>query len=380
MRVLHVSETHTPAAGGVTKAVNQAAQNLVRRGHETAIITSRMDDPQVPEGIPRHRHVPSGFGRPWLWSPSLHHLSSVALSDPKPDVVHIHGCWMAPQFLAARLALSRRMPLVFSAHGFLEPWLWDGQGLGKAKKVAYWRLFMRRLLKRGSLIHAITPLEEKHLRVLLGEDCPVVVIPNGIEDRPSHPSRAEDVMEPVPGRVVFLGRIDPKKGLEMLLRALSVVRKENGTVQLLVAGAPRSPRYLKSVRDLATQLHLGEVVRFLGPVYGEEKWQLLESAWVLAVPSYSEVVGLVNLEAAIVRTPSLTTFQTGLWDWEEGGGVLVSPRSDELATALLSVLSWSRQERRERGRRSWQLARKKYSVSAVGDAWEAAYASLVPGD
>ena len=65
-------------------------------------------------------------------------------------------------------------------------------------------------------------------------------------------------------------------------------------------------------------------MEFLGPVYGAEKWALIQRAWAMIVPSYSEVVGMVNLEAALCSVPSITTYETGLTDWNEGGGDLNS--------------------------------------------------------
>jgi hypothetical protein len=72
-------------------------------------------------------------------------------------------------------------------------------------------------------------------------------------------------------------------------------------------------------------------------------------------PSHSEAVGMVNLEAAAASIPVITTHNTGLYDWEVGGGILVQPQTEELTKALTQVFSWIQRERNERGRRLRQL-------------------------
>lgn len=101
--------------------------------------------------------------------------------------------------------------------------------------------------------------------------------------------------------------------------------------------------------------------RLRGPLFGEEKRNLIDTAWVLAAPSHSEVVGLVNLEAAARCLPTITTHQTGLHDWEPGDGLLVEPNVDALGQALEAACSWSEQEQRDRGMASRRLVQQRYS-------------------
>jgi len=87
-------------------------------------------------------------------------------------------------------------------------------------------------------------------------------------------------------------------------------------------------------------------------------------------------MGLVNLEAAAAQLPVVTTHETGLDDWEEGGGVLIHPRVEELSRALKRVFSWSENERQERGCKLRQLVERRYSWQAVGPQWLELYAGL----
>ena len=85
---------------------------------------------------------------------------------------------------------------------------------------------------------------------------------------------------------------------------------------------------------------------------------------------------MVNLEAASAELPVVTTHETGLCGWEEGGGLLVHPQVEELSRALKQVFAWSDRERRDRGQKLRQLVERRYSWQAVGPQWLELYSSL----
>jgi glycosyltransferase involved in cell wall biosynthesis len=107
-----------------------------------------------------------------------------------------------------------------------------------------------------------------------------------------------------------------------------------------------------------------------------EKEALLAGAWVVVVPSHSEVVGMVNLEAASLRTPTITTHATGLVKWESGGGLLSEATSDGLRMALNAVMEWSFEERLQRGKRVRTMVETEFSLDTVGSAWLRFYRGL----
>jgi glycosyltransferase involved in cell wall biosynthesis len=262
-------------------------------------------------------------------------------------------------------------PFVFTAHGMLEPWLWNQQGLAvKTKKRLFWQLIAQPRLRGSTVVHAITPLERDHLTRLL-PGCNVVVIPNAIDLDPAHQDSSQD-REPI---LLFLGRIEPKKGVDILIRAFA--QASLGLEWTLeVVGPSWSDAYMQALQCLVEECGLSRRVHFRGPLFGSAKQSLLERAWLMVAPSHSEVVGLVNLEAGAHWLPSITTHQTGLSDWMEGGGILINPDVDELAKALGTASSWSEVEQRARGCASRQLVERRYSWSAVTPMWQALYSDL----
>ena len=97
---------------------------------------------------------------------------------------------------------------------------------------------------------------------------------------------------------------------------------------------------------------------------------------MVAVPSYSEVVGLVNLEAGVCGTPSITTHQSGLHDWADGGGLLIEPDIGQLMRGLQKASRWDEEERHSRGRKIRNFVIQRYSLQAVGRLWSRLYDEL----
>jgi glycosyltransferase involved in cell wall biosynthesis len=219
-------------------------------------------------------------------------------------------------------------------------------------------------------VHAITPLERDHLGRLL-PGCKIVVIPNAID---LDPARLDSIQERE-HIILFLGRIEPKKGVDILINAFAQARLGSDW-SLEVVGPSWSEVYMQFLHRLVEEYGLTGQVHFRGPLFGAAKQKLLDSAWLMVAPSHSEVVGLVNLEAGSHWLPSITTHQTGLADWMEGGGVLINPDIVELAQALVVASSWSADEQRARGCASRQLIERRYSWAAVTPMWQTLYSDL----
>lgn len=378
LSVLHVAEDLSPAAGGVPAVVRQLSRRTSELGAQVAVLHVRGDGSDL-AGCAQVISSPAApIARAWAYSPELPRRLARALHQLKQQrgVAHVHGVWSAAQLAASRLAAGAGVPSVLSAHGMLEPWLWNRQGLRvKWKKQLYWRAIGARGLARVTIIHAITSLERDHLSRLF-PDNEIIVIPNAVE----LPDAPEPATPEGTGRtILFLGRLEPKKGVDILIKAFAAAGLGRDWV-LQIAGPPWSPRYASELVRLARETGLHERVHFLGQVAGERKAALLSQAWVLVAPSHSEVAGLVNLEAAGHRVPAITTFETGLDDWREGGGMLVSPTTTDVASALLAASRWTNEERIERGLSSRRLVARRYSWDAVMPLWQQLYSRLRSGN
>ena len=128
---------------------------------------------------------------------------------------------------------------------------------------------------------------------------------------------------------------------------------------------------------MVDSLGLSNRVEFLGRVTGNSKFQLFKEAWVFVAPSFSEVVGMVNLEAGLMKTPVITTFETGLLtDWSKNGGILIHPEVDALSKSIEEASRWSDVERNDRGKKLYEFIYKEYSWENKMEAWLSLYNSL----
>lgn len=359
-------------SGGVPAVVRQLSTRWARTGQAVTVLHAKGDAFDL-QGVARVvRCAPDGPGRVWSHGSALRPALREVLAGAARDggLLHIHGLWTAPPTLAAHMAAAQGVPSVFTAHGMLVPWLWNAQGAAvRVKKQVFWRLFGAASLHRCTLVHAITPMERDELHALL-PGARIEVIPNAIDLPP--PSATAPARQRV---VLFLGRIEPKKGVDILVRAFAAAGLARDW-RLDIAGPSWSDSYLAQLKALVRESGIEDRVRFLGAVFGPEKEQLLAQAWVMAAPSHSEVVGLVNLEAGARCLPSVTTHQTGLWDWQEGGGMLVQPDVQDLARALRDAAAWSDEERTQRGLASRALVERRYSWPAVLPLWHHLYENI----
>jgi len=373
LRVVHVAEDVARMAGGVPAVVLQLSEHLSRNGIQVQIAHAKGDPGELPPGVEVFTYPPTSLGRLWSWGAGLRKgvARLAAAANGVSPVFHVHGAWSAPQYFAAHAAHNVGTPFVFTAHGMLEPWLWNRQGFGiHAKKQAYWWTLAYPALSKASVVHAITPLEKKHLARLFPKSR-IEVIPNAIDV-----SDADNCPQEERSRtILFLGRIEPKKGVDVLLRAFAGANIDKEW-SVDVVGPVWSQSYMSGLEAIAHEGGIGERVRFRGPLFGEEKRKLMDAAWVLVAPSHSEVVGLVNLEAAARCLPTITTHQTGLHDWELGGGLLVEPTTEALRQAVEIACSWSAEEQRDRGVASRRLVQQRYSWQAVLPMWCQLYSSL----
>lgn len=371
--VVHIAEDISAVSGGIPAVVTQLSERIMRREASVQVVYATGGRDELPAGVESLAFLPSRLGRVWSWNSDLRAGIVKLVSESKREqlIFHIHGAWSAPQYFAARIAHKEDIPFVFSAHGMLEPWLWKEQGLvTRMKKRAYWKALAYPALSKASVIHAITPLEREHLAHLFPNKN-IEVIPNAIEvDESDNYSSVERTKT-----ILFLGRIEPKKGVDILLRSFGLANIDSDW-RVEIVGPVWSKAYLAHLKAIVEEFRLGNRVQFKSPVFGKEKTKLLDQAWVMVVPSHSEVVGLVNLEAATRYLPTITTNQTGLNDWESGGGMLIEPNVESLRRALETTCSWTEQEQYERGKSSRQLVEEKYSWKVVFPLWEQLYQSL----
>ena len=372
MNILYITEDHSHNNYGITSALSQLVDELVRDDNIRVVIavTGEPSDTQNKNVKIEFIH-PVRWASKWRWSPGLLNRLDELVAQYEIDIIHIHGVWLAGTWAGLKIARKSGTPAILSVHGVLEQWFMkDDHLLRVYKKKIYLAIVLRPLISRDTIIHVITSKEEANIRHFFSHN-KTILIPNAIQIK-----QIPSIGTPPDKMLLFLGRLHPIKGIELLLYACAKMNFEDGW-HVVIAGPEEDISYSKMLKKEVVRLGLSQRVKFIGPVFGDAKWDLIGKAWVMIVPSFSEVIGMINLEAAVCKVPTITTFEPGLSDWEDGGGVLVHPSVDEVTSALKKTLSWTVEERLERGERSYQLVKEKYSGNMIIGRWRNLYKKLV---
>jgi len=370
---IHVTEDHSWNNTGITRVVDLLARNMTAVGLNQTIISAGDSPIPPPAGVEAvNVPIPSG-GLAWRWSPAFASTLRRLLADHPLAVTHLHGLWMSEQWIAARIAHAEGVPFLITPHGMLNHWMNFSQGWARSwQKQLYWRGMAHPVFRHAAVVHAVTRQERENIRKYLPR-AQVEIIPNAVDltEIDAHPHVSGD-----PDRtLLFIGRIHPIKGVRTLIEAFAQAGLSREW-RLLVVGPEEIPEFKAELIRRVSDLGLSERVTFQDPVFDEQKWALYRKAWTVVMPSYSEVIGMVNLESAACETPTITTVATGLEDWTDGGGILIRPEVGELAQALRQATTWDEQERRERGRAARALVEREYSWAVIRQKWHDLYTSL----
>ena len=368
MRILHVVPTYLPARryGGPIVAVHGLCKALARRGHQVDVFTTNVDGDEtldVPESTAvdvdgvRVRYFPSPFRRLY-WSSAMR--KALDAETGTYDVVHIHAVYLWTGIAAARAARNAGVPYVISPRGMLVPALIRRKS--RLVKTLWLRLVERRGFANAAAIHFTSALEgEEAARIGLPLPAPFVV-PNGIDVEPQ-PEVARDE-----ATVLFLGRVNWKKGLDRVIAALPSLPG----VRFAIVGNDDeglTPR----LREIARQHGVSDRVDFLGPVYGTAKNELLSRATLFVLMSTSENFGNAVLEALAMETPVVLSGDVGLAEEvvHAGAGII--------GLEGIAELLRDRERREQMGRNGRMLVESRFTWPRVAQEMEEAYARIVGG-
>jgi len=351
MKILHViSMGHV--SGGAEKSVVMLKQGLEARGHAVRIMSSDRD-PDVPHFSDYEcKHIqattPLGLFR-HLWNGSAYRTLKNAIVDFNPDVVHFHTMGeLSPSVLFA----LGGTPAILTVHGpeeytatllewYLPPHVFKGAvsmhnlNLIGMAYYGFFKFLQRPLYKVGFRRLKLMVSPSKYLAQKLVEErfrVPIDQVYNGI-DLPKAASL------PDAKNVLYIGRLEHVKGVEVLLRALPAVTAEVPDVHLDIVGDGPDRRRLEA---LANELVVNEWVTFRGWLQGKAVTNAYKNARVQAVPSiWPENLPTVVIEALAVGRPVVGSRVGGIPELIRDGvtGKIVEPgNSDDLAKALISLL------------------------------------------
>lgn len=352
MKVLHVNHLLDPEMGGGTaERTLQLNRFLQRAGADCAMLTldlGKLDFPDdVLEGasIYKLRCVNERYFIHLGWPVKIRRI----IKDF--DLVHIMGHWTLLNGLVALTCMAQGKPYVVCPAGALKPF-----GRSRRIKKFYDFVIGRHVVRRAAGWVAITEAEKADFVALGIPAYEIEVIPNGIDVAqyealsPGEALLSDPVSELVGGApyFLFLGRLNAIKGPDLLLEAFIQMAEEFSEAQLVFVGPEGGLR--SSLESMASEAGLEGRVHFPGFLSGREKVSAIRNAKCLVIPSRSEAMSLVVLEAGACSTSVVFTDQCGLNDIAAAkAGLMVEVSVDSIRRGLVQVLSDTQDLNRSRG-------------------------------
>ncbi|WNZ44008.1 glycosyltransferase [Leptolyngbya boryana CZ1] len=384
MRILFVAPYIGQGFGGPGKVVTELATALGAQNIELDLITtdanatSTLDVPLktwIHRDHYRIQFFPSWHHHDLIWSPAL--LKMLERQHHQYDLVHTHCMFMPLLSMAHRLCDRCKIPYVMTPHGMLDSW---ALAYKAKKKYIYYTAFEKAALRRASAIHTLTSIEAQQVNALGFQQ--TIVIPNGIHRQEfDHPGDPRLFYQHFPQTqfkrlILFLGRIDPKKGLDLLAPAFAQVRHHFPDAHLIVAG-PDNIGFLPTAQNYFEQAGCGTAVTFTHMLTGALKQAALAAAEVFVLPSYSEGFSMSILEAMATGLPCVITKQCNFPEASNFRfATVVDAAAETLSEALLMQLR-DRATAAQMGERARQYILQHYTWNQIATTLGHHYQKIV---
>ncbi len=341
MSLLHVIQSVDPRHGGPIEGIRQLAGTLASLGHSIEVLScDSPDDPWVREfPLPVHAVGPTK-GR-YSYAPKL--TPWLLDNAPKYDIVIVNGIWQYTSFGTWRAMRRLRRPYLVYTHGMLDPWFKRTYRLKHLKKLLYWPWGEYRVLRDAAAV-LFTCDEER----LLARQSFSMYRAN---ERVVHYGTSVPLNDPDSQReafyaafpelrykrlLLYLSRIHPKKGCDMLIRAFAATCSDDPSLRLMIAG-PDQVGWEADLRKLAASLNVLDRIVWPGMIVGDIKWGAYRACEAFVLPSHQENFGIVVAEALACSKPVLISNRVNIWrEVRASGAGIVADDTLEGTSSLIS--------------------------------------------
>lgn len=363
MRILHIVAEITDDGNGLALFVQRLAEAQANQGDTVNIFThAGLYDPTKLQ--PRHTNP-------------IYYKKDFALTLSKyakeVDIFHIHGCWTYPVIAAAKIARKNRLPYIISTHGALAP----VQLAYSAWKKNLATPFQRSACKHASLLHAASSCEAEWISNFVGTKAPAIcTIPCGIESPPDYTPKANQGNS---NNILYLGRLHPLKGIDILLEAFAASGVQEDGATLTICGRDEAGT-LAMLKKQAHDLAIEGSINFLPAIPHNNRWELISKCDALVLPSQSENFGMTIGEALIMGKPVIAT-KNSYWQMldEESIGFTIGANPNELSEALVKLVALPPNERIAMGQRGATYIKENLTWDNTAAQLKAQYSLAIEG-
>jgi glycosyltransferase involved in cell wall biosynthesis len=316
VNILRVIGSTDPRTGGPIEGLRRTSEAMAALGCRNEVLC--LDDPQSPWladfPLPVHAVGP-GLGR---YGYTSRFAAWLRANRKNYDAVIAHGLWNYSSVGTWRALKDTSTPYAVFSHGMLDPWFRGASPAKHLAKQAYWLALEGRALATAYAVLFTTEMERSLARgVFFGARYRERVVAYGASDAPEGESRQgaafRSVLPSLGERpyLVFLSRIHPKKGCDLLLEGFAKIAPSHPELDLVMAG-PDQTGWQKTLVQQAASLGIARRVHWPGMLSGDAKWGALRGARGFVLPSHQENFGIAVAEALACGTPVLISDQVNI--------------------------------------------------------------------
>lgn len=371
LRLLHVVSSVDLRHGGVAEALLQSGLACMAEGHQVEVLT--LDDDRAPHltGYPLTVHT---VGRAWggfRYAPGL--IPWLQREARRFDAVIVHGLWQYHTYAVWSALRSLPVPYYVYPHGMLDPWFKRAHPAKHMKKWLVWPWSDYRLLRDATAV-LFTCDEERRLArdsfwlyraretvVAFGTRRPP-------DDGPRLRAKFLEAHPSLRGQriLLFLGRLHPKKGCDLLVRALADAVRVAPALRLVMAG-PDADHWRPALEAMATSAGVADCIVWPGMLQGDLKWGAFHAAEAFVLPSHQENFGIAVAEALACGCPVLISNKVNIWREIDraGAGLVGDDTLEGTRDLLLRWLATGEEARRSMSRRARACFEHHFTIDAM---------------
>jgi glycosyltransferase involved in cell wall biosynthesis len=382
MRILHAIHWLNPSDGGPPMVCTRLAAAQALLGHEVGIVAYSTPgrDAEIESALRKlpggarvclHTLPPAGRGEFLLAMTARRTLPGILGSY---DLVHAHHTWNMLPMVAAEHAHATGKPYCITPHGTLTDW---GLQRKRLKKQAATRLLFGRMFRRARFMHVLSPYERDGI-LTEGLNPACEIIPNGVFLEEFDPLPATGVFR---GRhqelkddpfVLFLARLHPGKGADVLIDALPMLSERHPNLRIVLAGPDFGAE--ASLRAKVASLGHESRVHFVGPLWGRDKVSAYVDSSCYCLPSEHEGFSMSIVEALACARPAIITRECNFPEVAEQHAGLIVDRSARAIADAIDRLLHDPDRARDMGLRGRRLIESGYTWSRIAQRLTEAYA------
>ena len=382
MKILHLISSVNPESGGPIEGIVQLGTALMAAGHLVEVTS--LDPPDAIYlrqcSLPVHALGPAtrkyAFGNrlvPWLRA-----------NRRQYDAVVVNGLWQFHSFGAWQALGNSSTPYVVFTHGMLDPWFKRQYPLKHVKKWMYWPWAEYRVLRDAQAV-LFTSEEE---RVLARESfwlyrCNEIVVNLGTaRSTGEHDLELQEFFLRYPNLrgkklALFMGRIHPKKGCDLLIEAFAKVLAQSAEWHLVIAG-PDQLGWKNKLNHLAERLGVTSAITWTGMITGATKWGALHAAEVFVLPSHQENFGIVVAEALAAGLPTLISNKVNIWREvrADGAGLVAEDTLVGVSELFQSYLGLPDEQKLAMRQRARECFERRFEIKKAAETLRAVLTSV----